>query len=169
MANRIIAIGGEPASGKTTLMKSILKNFSLKKFKYGFVRGYYNDNIYFIGIYNNDVFSGTDKLSMAVQPHFVKFCNSRDNATIIFEGDRLFNQSLFDKLHCEIIIIKADDNIKKQRHIDRNDTQTEKFIKAKRTKIQKIKDKNKYVLMRNNNKDDLIRNKKHIIELIKNT
>ena len=75
MANRIIAIGGEPASGKTTLMKSILKNFSLKKFKYGFVRGYYNDNIYFIGIYNNDVFSGTDKLSMAVQPHFVKFCN----------------------------------------------------------------------------------------------
>jgi uridine kinase len=168
MDNRIIAIGGEPASGKTTLVKKILKKFNLKKFKYGFVRGYYVNNIYFIGIYNKDLFSGTDKLSMAVQPHFIKFCNSIKNSVIVFEGDRLFNQSLFDKLNCKIIIITANEEIKKQRHIDRRDTQTDKFLKAKKTKIKNIKNKNAHTLVYNNNNKDLLRNIELILGLIKN-
>ena len=43
-------------------------------FKYKLVNGLYNrkKNIYIIGIYNEELFSGTDKLSMAVQPNFVE-------------------------------------------------------------------------------------------------
>ena len=66
----IIAIGGVPASGKSTLMKKVIKEYKpLKTFKYGLIRGLYDKekNLYFIGIYDDSVFCGTDKLSMAVQ------------------------------------------------------------------------------------------------------
>ena len=100
MANRIIAIGGEPATGKTTLMRRIIKHYGkFNTFKSGLVQGMYNKEkqLYIIGVYDSSLFSGTDKLSMAVQPHFIRMIHKQlQDATIVFEGDRLFNQSLFD-------------------------------------------------------------------------
>lgn len=170
MVKRIIAIGGEPASGKTSLMRGVLKNFDdLKKFKYKLVRGYYSakQNIYIIGIYNNELFSGTDKLSMAVQPNFIEFLPKTKDATILFEGDRLFNQSLFEKVDCQIFILETDDNIKHQRHIDRNDSQDQKFLKAKKTKIANIKNKNNFELLINNSPSDLQKNTQKIFNYLK--
>lgn len=170
MVKRIIAIGGEPATGKTSLMRGVLKNFDdLKKFKYKLVRGYYSpkENVYIIGIYNQELFSGTDKLSMAVQPSFIEFIPKTKNATIIFEGDRLFNQSLFEKVECEIFILEADEEIKHQRHIDRKDSQDQKFLKAKKTKIQNIKNQNKFELLINNSNRDLQKNTQKILKKLK--
>ena len=82
---KIIAIGGEPATGKTTLVKSILMRFKpLKKFKYGLVQGLYNERLklYIIGVYDGSIFSGTDKLSMAVQPDFIKLIGKLEGCTI---------------------------------------------------------------------------------------
>ena len=97
---KIIAVGGVPATGKTTLIKSILNNFKpLTKFKFGLIQGVRSKllRIYVIGVYDNSTFAGTDKLSMACQPDFFKFVNKlSDNDLVIFEGDRLFNQSLFE-------------------------------------------------------------------------
>ena len=43
MANRIIAIGGEPASGKTTIMRKLIKKLlPFKTIRYGLVRALYN-------------------------------------------------------------------------------------------------------------------------------
>lgn len=157
MAERIIAIGGVPATGKTTLMRKIIKYYMpLKTFKYKLVRGLYNKNknIYIIGIYNDELFSGTDKLSMAVQPNFIEFLSKIKNSKVIFEGDRLFNQSLFDEIECKKIILQAEKNIINQRHIKRNDSQTEKFLKAKKTKIKNILENNDVLLYNNNTEDD---------------
>lgn len=163
----IIALGGEPATGKTTIIKRIIKDYMpFKSFKYGLVRGIMNDKLNVIGIYDNSLFSGTDKLSMAVQPHFLKFAEKRSNEVILFEGDRLFNQSLFEKLDCEIIVIKADKEEVSKRHIQRKDTQTEKFIKAKRTKIENIVQKNKVTIFNNNNDKEQEQIIKHIKTLI---
>tara|TARA_Y100000592_G_C5424412_1_gene294934 strand:- start:725 stop:1237 length:513 start_codon:yes stop_codon:yes gene_type:complete len=170
MAKRIIAIGGEPATGKTSLMRGVLKNFTdLKKFKYKLVRGYYSpaENVYIIGIYNKELFSGTDKLSMAVQPSFIEFLPKTKNAIVIFEGDRLFNQSLFEKVKCDIYILQADEQIKHQRHIDRKDSQDQKFLKAKQTKIKNIKNKNNFELLINNSHRDLQKNIKKILKKLK--
>ena len=170
MAKRIIAIGGEPATGKTSLMRGVLKNFTdLKKFKYKLVRGYYSpeQNVYIIGIYNKELFSGTDKLSMAVQPSFIEFISKTKNASIIFEGDRLFNQSLFEKVQCDIHILEADEQIKHQRHIDRQDSQDQKFLKAKKTKIKNIKNQNNFELLINNSDNDLQKNIKKILKKVK--
>jgi adenylate kinase len=157
MSNRIIAIGGVPATGKTTLMRKVIKTLlPLKTFKYGLLRGLYNidKKVYIMGIYDKSLFSGTDKLSMAVQPDFVKFAKKFSQYNIIFEGDRLFNQSLFDKLNCEIIVIKAKPETIENRHKLRNDTQTEKFKKAKQTKINNIIQNNSVIEFENNNEHD---------------
>ena len=84
-------------------------------------------NIYIIGIYNEELFSGTDKLSMAVQPNFVELTKKVRGGTFLFEGDRLFNQSLFEQVNCEKIILEVEEEIIEQRHISRNDTQSDQF------------------------------------------
>jgi dephospho-CoA kinase len=170
MAKRIIAIGGEPASGKSTLMKYILKQYKpLKTFKYGLVRGLYNkeNNLYFLGIYDNSVFCGTDKLSMAVQPHFLKLIKELPQATFVFEGDRLFNQSLFDKQECEIVVLNVTDKTKKERHEQRNDNQSDQFKRSKKTKIKNILSKNKVTILNNDTEKDNQEAKKTILNLIK--
>lgn len=155
MANRILALGGKPATGKTTLIKEIIKTYKpYVKFNFGLVRGMYfsKQQLYIIGIYNKSVFSGTDKLSMAVQPHFIRFCSKITDGKILFEGDRLFNQSLFDKVNCDIMIIEVDEDTEKSRHKKRNDNQSQKFIKSKHTKIENIKKNNSVKLFNNNTK-----------------
>ena len=169
MAKRIIAIGGVPATGKSTLMKEIIKEcMPLKTFKYKLVRGLYNidKKIYIIGIYDNSVFSGTDKLSMATQPDFIEFINKIPEYKIIFEGDRLFNQSLFNKVECEIIVLSVDKDIIEQRHHIRQDSQSNQFKKAKDTKIKNILDNNNVVLLNNNTNEDSIKAKEYILNLI---
>jgi len=171
MAKRVIAIGGVPATGKTTMMREIIKNYlPLKTFKYKLVRGLYNNksNIYIIGIYDNSLFSGTDKLSMAVQPDFLELVNKTSDATFIFEGDRLFNSSLFSKVDCDIFVLKVDEDIIEKRHIDRKDNQTEKFKKSKQTKIQNIIEKHKPIILNNNNKKESQKNLELILNTIKN-
>jgi adenylate kinase len=169
MAKRIIAVGGVPATGKTTLMRKVIKSLlPLKTFKYGLIRGLYNKDkkVYIIGIYDNSLFGGTDKLSMAVQPDFMKFAKKITQDKIIFEGDRLFNQSLFNKLDCEIIVLKVDPKTIHTRHILRNDTQSEKFKKAKQTKINNIIENNSVVEFENNNEEDTKIIIKHILNLM---
>lgn len=157
MAKRIIAIGGVPASGKTTLLRKIIKHTApFTSFKFGLVRGMYSKehNLYIIGIYNNSLFSGTDKLSMAVQPHFFKFIDKIKDGTILFEGDRLFNQSLFDNYKCDINVIKVSDEVCYSRHKQRNDNQSEKFKKAKQTKIDNILKNNNCNIYFNNTEQE---------------
>ncbi len=95
-----------------------------------------------MGIYNNqDTFKGTDKLSMAVNTHFVKYVEKKQR-NILFEGDRLFslnNLILLDQHYdLRIIVLEQSEETLHQRHIDRNDTQSEKFIKGRKTKIKNI-------------------------------
>ena len=165
----IIAIGGVPASGKSTLMKKVIKEYKpLKTFKYGLIRGLYDKekNLYFIGIYDDSVFCGTDKLSMAVQPHFFKLIDKLPQARFVFEGDRLFNQSLFDKYDCEIVVINANEETIDQRHKQRSDNQTDRFKKAKQTKINNILNKNQVTVLDNNTEQDAENLFNHIIKLI---
>ena len=165
----IIAIGGVPASGKSTLMKKVIKEYKpLKTFKYGLIRGLYDKekNLYFIGIYDDSVFCGTDKLSMAVQPHFFKLIDKLPDARFVFEGDRLFNQSLFDKYDCEIVVLNANEETIDQRHKQRSDNQTDRFKRAKQTKINNILNKNEVTVLDNNTEQDAENLFNHIIKLI---
>ena len=97
-----IVIGGVPATGKTTLMRFFLELFSSRRpVKHGLVYGYLlQGNILVVGKYEQEqVFAGTDRLSMAVQPDFDIVLESRQY-NLMFEGDRLFIEKNLQKL-CE--------------------------------------------------------------------
>ena len=103
---------------------------------------------------------------MAVQPDFISFANKVD-ATILFEGDRLFNQSLFDKLECNKIVIQTTEQTKEERHKKRNDNQSEQFKKSKKTKIQNILQNNSVTVLNNDKEEEHNAALEHIIQLIK--
>jgi hypothetical protein len=110
-------------------------------------------NLYILGKYANDgnVFQGTDRLSMAVQPDAEKFFvdladvhHENGEANVIFEGDRLFNGKLLDKLaewfpnSFKMLVLTASHAVKEQRHVDRKDDQDDKFKNSRATKISNI-------------------------------
>lgn len=143
MVKRVVAVGGVPAVGKTTLLKTILDKVNPKQaFKYGLLRGYIVDNVAILGIYNKkDVFCGTDKLSLAVQKDYEKFIKNFDY-NILFEGDRLFTEKnllyLQENYETKLIVLDLDLETLEKRRIKRKDTQSDKFKKSRHTKIQNI-------------------------------
>jgi hypothetical protein len=151
MGLKIIALGGEPATGKTTLMFELIKlagDWEIVKPE-KLLDAMYSEKLktYILGKYENDgnTFQGTDRLSMAVQPDAAKFISKlkEDNVNVIFEGDRLFNQKFIDVIsnsteEFKILILKAADSTLDQRHIDRKDDQDDKFKNSRKTKISNI-------------------------------
>lgn len=163
----LIAIGGQPAVGKTTLVKKFFTEYKTwKSFKYKKLYGHYNEelNLIILGKYSkSEMFSGTDKLSMAVQPDFDEFLDLKDlDYNVLFEGDRLFNLKSLKRakelkdLH--VFIVESVHT--KTRHIDRNDSQTEKFIKGRVTKVNNIKNwlLDDYTILINNEEEDIDKN-----------
>ncbi len=140
---KCIAIGGVPASGKSTLMKEIINLCGLKKhWKYKLLNGSMFKNTCIIGHYtDNEQFGGTDRLSMAAPVDMMHFLDIAKN-NILFEGDRLFTKDILHKCienyDTRIIILRNTDEVLKQRHIDRDDNQKESFLKGRKTKINNI-------------------------------
>jgi|TARA_R110000744_G_scaffold118615_2_gene221484 tRNA uridine 5-carbamoylmethylation protein Kti12 len=159
----ITLIGGEPCSGKSTLVKSIIKLNKIKDyFEYDkILKGYMNDDFIILGLYENNDFPGTDRLSMAVQPVLIKFLESLGsefNKHIIFEGDRLFKTSMVDYLtnythNFRLIILQCSKNTMNDRHIKRNDDQSQSWLKSKKTTVENIRLKYDYHLLVNEDKN----------------
>ena len=147
---KVIAMGGEPATGKTTLMFKLISmadDWEVVKPEKLLDAMYSKKlNLYILGKYQNDgnVFQGTDRLSMAVQPDAVAFFESLENANVIFEGDRLFNGKMLDRLSelfpndFKVLVLTASHDTKEQRHVDRKDDQDDKFKNSRATKISNI-------------------------------
>jgi hypothetical protein len=79
---KVIAIGGEPATGKTYLVRALIPALGPSHdFKYGLIQGTFHPctGTYIVGKYKEgDVFAGTDKLSMSAQkdwPAFLEKCD----------------------------------------------------------------------------------------------
>lgn len=161
-------IGGVPAVGKSTLVRMFFNKYlSWQQFKYKKLYGHYNNeiNLLILGIYNQHLFSGTDRLSMAVQPDFNNFIKQNTKYNILFEGDRLFNYKTLENIpqnyEQHIIILQSQHT--EQRHKERKDNQTEKFKKGRHTKIENIKNKiNNYNLLDNDTLEQQQANFKYI-------
>jgi deoxyadenosine/deoxycytidine kinase len=147
----VIGVGGEPATGKTTLFRRLIELYDVRRtFHYQVFRGMMSEKSKMIvaGIYDDSLFGGTDKLSMAVQPvffNFLKMINKNqcyDGYTVLFEGDRLFNakciRELMEKYVSHFILLQANDTTLADRHTQRNDTQSDKFLKGRKTKYNNI-------------------------------
>jgi Predicted ATP-dependent serine protease len=112
---QVCAIGGEPATGKSTLAIRLLEELSKKEhprqFRLSFVRGleFRSEKLFVLGVYEGTTFPGTDRLSMAVQPETINWLTFMNQAEtwhgwqVLFEGDRLCTGSFFSALSQQVI------------------------------------------------------------------
>lgn len=143
---KVIAIGGEPGAGKTTLMKKLIEKFGVQPEYDSFKLVPYlrKDNIYVLGKYEEgETFAGTDRMSMAVQPEAVKFLASLPaDSIVLYEGDRLFNTSFLE--HCNenydlsIVYLKTDKSVRQERYKERGSNQNETWLQGRETKVANI-------------------------------
>lgn len=179
---RFIGLGGEPSTGKSSIMKEILRKLGEGyDFKFDLLRGkkypYFNPKLIVLGIYEEGVlFCGTDRLSMiAIKSikDLVNFCVDNDvflDYTILFEGDRFFKQNFFElleqkKINYSLYIIKVEDSVLKQRRDSRADNnQSEVFLKGRRTMYSNVEQvyAQKVRLLQNTTVEDLQNNVKVI-------
>ena len=144
----VIGVIGIPGTGKSTLMQAFKDSYLWEEHKpVDLLDGYLarDEGIFLMGKYEEgEVFSGTDRLSMAVQPEAVKYLQGEPAPTVIFEGDRLNSVSFFreclDAGHdLHILILNVERSIREQRYKDRGSDQSDKFIKGRKTKISNIR------------------------------
>ena len=143
---RVIAIGGEPGAGKSTLMKKLIDHYKTES-KYNNVKlvpYLQSGKIYILGKYEEgEVFSGTDRMSMAVQPEAVKFLDILpSDSVVLYEGDRLFNSSFLencvDKFDTKIIYLSTDKDVRNERYKERGSDQNPTWLQGRETKINNI-------------------------------
>jgi hypothetical protein len=154
---QVIVIGGEPASGKTTLMRA-LKGESVQG-SFARADGGVNRSIRYelskqlpfviiLGHYSGEANDGTDRMDMAIQPHVIGWLKEINESadhegwTVLFEGDRLFNEKFITQVRgfcrLRLYILRAGIQTIINRHYERNDKQTDKFIQGRRKKYLNI-------------------------------
>ena len=144
---KFIAVGGSPGTGKTTLFRKFMEGKTWEKVepKKMLPALYCKElDLYVLGKYEDgETFAGTDRLSMAVQPiaqEFVKECQSN----ILFEGDRIFNQSFLEfamglsNTDLQVVFLKAPKTVLEARYKDRGSDQSEQFLKGRETKYSNL-------------------------------
>ena len=144
---KIIAVGGSPGTGKTTLFRKYMEDKTwLDVSPAKLVSASYNTerDLYVLGKYEEgETFAGTDRLSMAVQPPLQEWIVSH-NCNILFEGDRVFNQSFLEfcmglpNTQLEVVFLKAPKELLEQRYKDRGSDQSEQFLRGRETKYSNL-------------------------------
>jgi hypothetical protein len=143
---KVIAIGGEPGCGKTTLMRKIVERYNLQPHfdTVKLVPYHQNNNIYVLGKYEDaQVFAGTDRMSMAVQPEAIKFLATLpSDAILLYEGDRLFTASFLEdcveKYDTKIIYLGTEKSVRQERYKERGSEQDETWLRGRESKISNI-------------------------------
>lgn len=144
---KLIAVGGQPGTGKTTLFRAFMQNHEWERVEpKKMLPALYCKalDLYVLGKYEDgETFAGTDRLSMAVQPIAQCFV-TETKSNILFEGDRIFNQSFLEfsmglpDTDLQVVYLKVPDAMLKQRYADRGSDQSETFLKGRATKYSNI-------------------------------
>ena len=144
---KLIAIGGSPGTGKTTLMRKFMEDKKwIECAPAKLITAMYNEemDLYVLGKYaEGETFAGTDRLSMAVQPEVQNWIQTH-NCNILFEGDRIFNQSFLEfamglpQTDLQIVFLSAPKTVLEARYKDRGSDQSEQFLKGRETKYSNL-------------------------------
>jgi broad-specificity NMP kinase len=144
---KIVAVGGQPGTGKTTLFRKFMEDKTWEKVepKKMLPALYCKElDLYVLGKYEEgETFAGTDRLSMAVQPIAQCFV-TETKSNVLFEGDRIFNQSFLEfamalpEVDLQVIYLKVSPETLTQRYADRGSDQSETFLKGRATKYNNI-------------------------------
>lgn len=180
---KLVCWGGTPTSGKTTLMRYIVKELgsgSVKKNGLLMYQHHPSSKCLVLGSYAKAGFGGTDRLSMAVQPIALGVIQSwasnseMKDWTVLFEGDRLFNQSFLKSLvdipslDYYLFMLTVSPETQHRRHKDRKDSQNETWLKGRLTKCKRLQESiEDLTVLKNETVDDLKRNVEIMLKIIK--
>lgn len=144
---KLIAVGGSPGTGKTTLFRKYMQDKTWVETEPAkLVSAMYNvdRDLYILGKYQEgETFAGTDRLSMACQPNIQEWIASH-NCNILFEGDRIFNQSFLEfamglpDTDLQIIFLSAPKEVLQARYQERGSDQSEQFLRGRETKYSNL-------------------------------
>ena len=144
---KIVAVGGSPGTGKTTLFRKFMEGLQWERVEpKKMLPALYCKEIdtYILGKYEDgETFAGTDRLSMAVQPAVQEWIKSH-NCNVLFEGDRIFNQSFLEfamglpQTDLQIVFLSAPKTVLESRYKDRGSDQSEQFLKGRETKSSNL-------------------------------
>lgn len=172
MKNAVL-LAGIPGTGKTTVAKALIERLGgFSSFEpytpEQLVNCVRSDDLVIVGKYDDsdDVFQGTDKLSMAVSPNFQKYVSDQTPERIFVEGDRLVGNKTIDFLldigyTVSVVVLEVSDDARLARYAERGSDQSDKFIKSKMTKVSNITSRLDLMLsesieiMSNEDNDDL--------------
>ena len=177
----IVMIGGVPCSGKSTLTRNIISGLGsaelvepMKLFpcqKHG--------DILVVGRYpEGETFGGTDRLSYGTISKFREFiiqeCSKYKH--IIIEGDRFFRMKdiewLVSEYDAKIFVLTISSLEEQRRHVERQDTQSEKWLKGRRSQISNILTNmflmDKIQVRNNENKNDMMKIEEELLKGVLN-
>lgn len=150
---KVININGEPATGKSTLVKRWMERrmwTQAVEVRAGVPRLEYaynsKENIVVLGSYKpGETFGGTDRLGMSVQPVVQEWLDKNRHSydVVVWEGDRLSNAKMFNWLlvqgfDVKFLFLRANSATLKARHKERGDAQTEPFLRSRKTKSNRL-------------------------------
>lgn len=147
---KAVLLAGIPGTGKTTIAKEFIRRTGgFQNYKatepVQLVNVLQNYAIHVVGKYDDseDVFQGTDKLSMAVSPNFQEFVKTYNPSVLFIEGDRLVGNKTIDFLleagyDIKVIVLEVSDDTRVARYKERGSDQSDQFIKSKMTKVSNI-------------------------------
>lgn len=176
----VIGIGGEPATGKSTLMKHVLRRCgTFEPFDWGLLEGqlYHEEQLAVLGRYGQDEREGTDTLSMAVTDdaedfldHAARNPQDRPFHTVLYEGDRLWSDRFVE--HVQSLpgtrfrgyILDAPVEDLEIRHEQRGDDQDETWLKGRRTKYEGWMDREFTHVLHNEDPADLDANARTVAQ-----
>lgn len=146
---KIMALMGSPGTGKTTLMRKFMEGKEEWQLtaspEFPLVSYHRCENVAILGKYEEgQLFAGTDRLSMAVQPQAVQWLKQAGSLidTVLFEGDRLSNQSflehIVDNYDARIIYLEVPESERLRRYAERGSNQSEQFLRGRETKYANL-------------------------------
>jgi AAA15 family ATPase/GTPase len=152
---KVIAIGGMPGTGKTAVMNAILAELETGKlFGYKTCKGIkFESGIIILGVYDGNTFSGTDRLSMSVQP----------------DAKQLFNHLVESGEYLEIILLKSKEDELEKRYKKRGSNQGESWLKGRRTKYTTLETIWEMTIFDNDNFEDQKQIVKNILKPYKHS
>jgi hypothetical protein len=143
---KVTMVIGRPAAGKSFLFRELLDRLApTTRHKIPYVVWHQaNDGTRVLGDYGDltEKFPGTDRLSMACQPHVIRLLQNWKNAgvnAVFFEGDRLGNDSMIKALQymgVDLEVIHLHSGYLLPRQMER--TQPSRFLESRRTKIHNM-------------------------------
>lgn len=182
---KAIIFCGEPAVGKTTLIKHIIKQFGgIEQFNYqkkGLVKHHTHKKLKLAvwGVFTDmeATFASTDKWSMATQPEFLFWLKAFKHQDRVFigEGDRIATQEILQTMkdtlgeeNCILIMLTATQPELAERHAERGDTQTTTYLKGRATKYKNLLEQvNGFTTWENTTAEQAEENRQKAIKLVK--